>query len=167
MAGRDNPFREMEQLLNRMSRQLEESMGGPDLGRLTGGGSVPVDVADRGDELVVTADLPGYRPADVEVTLRGDRLQIAAEREEESETSEGTGDDAGEDEAGTGSEAGPDSGVRYVRKERRHESVSRSVTLPEAVDAGATEAEFQNGVLTVTLPKERAGEGDTHTIDVE
>lgn len=149
MAGRRNPFEEIEELMNRMSRQFEESMGGPDLGELAGGGGVAVDVADRGDEFAVTADLPGYRPEDVEVSLRGERLRIEAERAEESEAGDG------DDEQG-----------RYIRKERRRESASRSIALPEEVDEAGTSAQFRNGVLTVTLPKANADDEGPHRIDV-
>ena len=120
-------------------------MGGSELGTLTGGGAA-VDVADREGELVVTADLPGFRREDIDLTLRDDELHVEAEHREESEES-------GED-------------GHYIRKERRHQSVSRSVTLPEAVEAERASAQFQNGVLTVTLPKQHEeGEGSTR-IDV-
>ena len=144
MAGRRNPFEELEEMLQRMSRQFEESMGGSELGQLAGGGAA-VDVADRGDEYVVSADLPGYRKADIDVSLRGDQLHIRAEREDAAE----------ESEAG-----------RYLRKERRHRSVDRSVSLPEPIDEEDVAAECRNGVLTVTLPKQRAGGGDSHQIDI-
>lgn len=148
MTGRKNPFEEIEEMMNRMGRQFEESMGKSELDRLTRGrGRAAVDVADRDDELVVTVDLPGYRTEDIDLTLREDQLHVDAEREEEAE------------------EADEEDG-RYIRKERRHESVSRSIHLPEAVDEENAAAQFQNGVLTVTLPKEREGEDDSHRIDI-
>ncbi len=135
-------------MMNRMSRQLEESMGGEGMGQL-GGGGASVDVADRGDEFVVTADLPGYRKEDIDLTLQGDRLGIRAEREQESEQT-----DEGEGEG------------RYIRKERSHRSVNRTVTIPEEVDEESVSADYRNGVLTVTLPKRSASEGDSHQIDI-
>ena len=133
-------------MIERMSRQFEESMGGAEIEGLPGrGDSTSIDVADRGDEFVVTADLPGYRKADIDVTLRGDRLQIRGEREEASE----------EGEEG-----------RYIRKERRHESVSRSVSLPSEVDEESVSAQYRNGVLTVTLPKRGVAGDDSHQIDI-
>jgi HSP20 family protein len=155
MAGRRNPFEELEEMMNRMSRQFEESMGGSELRQLTGDkGGAAVDVADRGDELVVTADLPGYRTEDIDLTLRGDELTINAEREQEAEAHQ-----AGEGDPGTDQ-------PRYIRKERRHQSVSRAVTLPEEVDEQNVSAEYRNGVLSVTLPKAHADEGDSHRIDI-
>lgn len=145
MAGRRNPFEEIEEMMNRMSRQFEQSMGGPDIRQWTGGGGgSAIDVADHDEEFVVTADLPGFEKEDIDVSLRGDELRIHAEHEEATE----------EGEEG-----------RYLRKERRHQSVNRSVTLPESVDEENVSARHQNGVLTVTLPK-RQGEDDSHRIDV-
>ncbi len=133
-------------MMNRMSRQLEGSMGGEGMAQF-GGGGASIDVADRGDEFVVTADLPGYQKEDIDLTLQGDRLSIRAERERETEqTDEGEG--------------------RYIRKERRHESVNRTVTIPEEVDEENVSADYRNGVLTVTLPKRSASEGDGHRIDI-
>jgi HSP20 family protein len=146
MSGRSNPFEDLEEMIERMSRQFEASMGGAGMEQLTGGGA-SVDVADRGDQFVVTADLPGYRKEDRDVTLRGDQLQIRGEREESSE--EGDGDEG-----------------HYIRKERRHESVSRSVSLPEAVEEESVSAQYRNGVLTVTLPKRGVAGDDSHQIDI-
>ena len=136
-------------MMNRMSRQLEESMGGQGMGQLGGGGGASVDVADRGEEFVVTVDLPGYQKEDIDLTLQGDHLRIRAEREQETEQtdeSEGEG--------------------RYIRKERSRRSVNRTVTVPEEVDEENVSADYRNGVLTVTLPKLSASEGDSHQIDI-
>jgi len=95
-------------------------------------GSVPVDVIDEGDAFVVHADLPGYDSADIDVQLVEDRkLTISASASEERETSDG----------------------HYVQRERREQSLSRSVPLPEAVDESETTASYEDGVLTVRLGK--------------
>jgi len=145
MPSRRNPFEELERLFERLGGQFEGDWGrGVDLGEF-GEFGVAVDVADHGDEFVVTADLPGYEKSDIDVTLRGDTLRIAAEREvEEEEEVEG----------------------EYLRRERRAASASRSVTLPEEVDESGVSASYANGVLTVTLPKADLG-GESHEIDVE
>lgn len=102
-----------------------------------------VDVVERDDEIEVTADLPGYDTADIDVQLHDDdRLEITATRATESERTEGT----------------------VHRSERREESVSRTLTLPAPVDPDGTEAAYTNGVLTVRLPKRAAGDGTS--IDV-
>lgn len=128
----DNPFEEIEDVIDRVRREFEPA----------GGAAVPVDVEDRGDEIVVTADLPGYDTEDVDVTLANGVLRIAAERETMTEED---GD--------------------IVRRERRRTSVDRSVRLPDAIDAEGVEATHTNGVLTVTLPKADADDGTTIQID--
>jgi len=101
-------------------------------------------VAEYDDEFVVMADLPGYDREDIDVRATEGRLTITAEHDAASE----------------------DADRRYLRRERRHESVTRSVDLPGPVvdDASAT---YRHGVLTITLPK-AADEttDDAHRIDV-
>jgi len=135
---RKNPLEEIERILD----QFGEELGGE-----FGGGQPPVDLEDRAEEYVVTADLPGYDREDLVVELSGGRLHVGAETE------------SGVEEDHT------DASGRYIRRERRRSSVSRSVSLPDPVDEDAVEATYSNGVLTVTLPK--AGADDSTTIDIE
>jgi HSP20 family protein len=135
---RDNPFEEIERMVERMSEEFE----GMQPGKLAEG-TVLVDVEERDDAFVVTADLPGFDREEIDVTLREDTLELSASHEETEET--GTETAAGE----------------YVRRERRRSDVSRSVYLPEPVDREGTTATYENGVLTVTLP--RAATEDTGT----
>lgn len=125
---RDNPFEEIEQLLDRMGSELE-------VPALSGG--TAVDVADRGDEFVVTADLPGFDRDEVDVTLADTTLRIEAEHGGETEVEEG----------------------EYLRRERTREAASRTVRLPAAVDEAGVTATLDNGVLTVRLPKRDAEGG--------
>ncbi|WP_158058474.1 Hsp20/alpha crystallin family protein [Halorussus halophilus] len=147
MARRRNPFDELEEMIDRMSRQFEDSMSSGDWTKFGGRAEMSMDVADHGDEYVVTADLPGFEQDDIDVSLREDVLTISAEHAEETE------------------EAEEDDG-RYLRQERRHQSASRSVTLPESVDETGVSATYTNGVLTVTLPKMEAEEEDSTHIDI-
>ncbi|MFB6309412.1 MAG: Hsp20/alpha crystallin family protein [Haloarculaceae archaeon] len=106
---------------------------------------VPTDVIDDGDAYVVRADLPGYDSDDVEVTLsEGRQLRIDAEREEASVEEDG----------------------RFVQRERRAQSASRTVTLPERVEEAETEASYDRGVLTVRLPKQTAEDDEGTEIPV-
>jgi HSP20 family protein len=99
---------------------------------------ITVDVAERGDEFVVTADLPGIRKQNIDVRVRNDRVQILADPE-------------ADDEGG---------GV-FANRARDRGSVSRTVRLPERVDEKRTNGEYLNGRLTITLPKrERRRSGD-------
>ncbi|MFW5957365.1 MAG: Hsp20/alpha crystallin family protein [Natronomonas sp.] len=131
-----NPFDDIERMLTRMSQQFE----GFEPESFTE--SIPIDIEDTGDSFVLTADLPGYQSDDIDVELAGESVSISATRDEETE----------------------EEGERYVRRERRHRSVSRSVRLPGAVDEAETEADFNNGVLTITFPKRDIDNG--HSIPV-
>lgn len=131
-----NPFDDLERMIDRMTRQFE--------GFEPTAGGVSVDVVDRGDEFVVSADLPGYDREDIDVELSETTLRVSAERDEES-------DEERETEAG-----------EYLRRERTRRSTSRSVRLPERVDEDATSATYEAGVLRVTLPKLRTSDEGTN-----
>jgi len=143
MPEKSNPFEELDELIERMNDQFGE------LSRTFEGGNVlseiSVDVADTGEEIVVTADLPGFAEDDID--LRADQESITLSADAETEAVE---EDA-----------------HYHRQERSHQSVSRRVRLPEAVDAAAATASYTNGVLTVTLPKLDPDAPGGHEIDVE
>ena len=137
--NRSNPFDEIEQFFGR-TPFAGDRMWGRDLR------GADVDVADYDDEFVVMADLPGYEREDIDVRAVDGRLTISAERDT----------------------VGEETDRRYLRRERRHESVSRTIDLPAAVVAAEASAAYANGVLTVTLPKEQhAADDGGHRIDVE
>lgn len=138
--SRKHPFEDLEQLFERMSRQVESG----DWTKITGG-SVAVDLIDTGDAFEVTADLPGYDREDIDLTLAGDTLEIEAVRSSEFE----------EEVDG-----------RYLRRERQEHSVSRSVRIPEPTNDEEASASYANGVLTVTLPKVEPTE-EGRQIDIE
>ena len=144
MAGRPNPFRELDELIERMNRQFGELSGSFESEAMLAT-DVSADIADQGDQLVVSIDLPGYSQADID--LRVDRESLTVSADYESEESEET--------------------AQFHRQERRHESVRRQLPLPEAVDAQEASATYNNGVLTVTLPKLEPEESGGYQIDVE
>lgn len=92
---------------------------------------VEVDIVDRDEEIVVTADLAGFETDEIDAQLSDRTLRIVADREESAEE---------HDEA-------------YLRRERHNRSVRRSVALPGGVEVDNASAEYTNGVLTVTIPK--------------
>jgi HSP20 family protein len=142
MVDRPNPFDDIERFFDQMNRTFSDSVP-------TRPHEMAVDVAETDEEIVVSADLPGFERDEVTISLAGRDLTIDADHEEETEAS--TGDDE----------------TRYVRRERTHRSVSRTVRLPDEVDEEAASATFTNGVLTVTLPRETVDEEDeSHTIDI-
>lgn len=144
MTEKPNPFRELDELIERMNREFSE------LSRSFEGSSgilaeISVDIADTGEDLVVTADLPGCTESDID--LRADRNSVTIGADADRET--------------------VDEDVHYHRRERHHQSVSRRIPLPDEVDAEAAMASFNNGVLTVKLPKRDADTVGGHEIDVQ
>lgn len=152
-------FGDFESMIERMARQFEEmnrqlegSFGPASATRsrlpaFSGTSTMSLDVADHGDELVVTADVPGFEKEDIDVSITERTLTIDAEREMEQEQ---------ERESETG---------EYIRRERSHTSMRRSIPLPVDVDESAASASYRHGVLSITLPKLSADE-DSHRIDV-
>ena len=130
---RIDPAREMMSLRDAMDRLFEESFLRPGLlgGNEAAAGMLPLDVYETDNAIVVKAAVPGVKPEDIEVTLTGDLLTIKGEfKSEQNEEKR-----------------------NYVRQERRSGSFARQVTLPAGVDANACQANFENGLLTLELPK--------------
>ena len=90
---------------------------------------MPMDAYRRGDQFVVHFDLPGVDPASIDVTVEKDLLTVSAERQWRR-----------------------DEDLEVVASERSHGSFSRQLFLGEGLDSGRVEADYRNGVLTVTLP---------------
>jgi len=151
-----------------MGREFEELGSGIEV---PGSSNVRVDVAEDDENVIVTADLPGYERDDIDVELREDTLTIAATHEDESvddgpiEIDE-TDLEADEDE-GNGNGDDETTAIRYHRRERRRRAVSRRITLPAPVNRDGASATYNNGVLTVTLPKRSADGSGSHAIDVK
>ena len=141
----NRPFGDVDDLFERMNRQFEELRGQWE--HFDGGnrGGMPVDVADYDDEVVVTADLPGFDREDVDVTVSDGVLTIKAERDAEDEHAEG----------------------EYLRHERRRAAFRRTVRLPDGIDEDAATAEYVNGVLSITFPKREDEADDARHIDIE
>ncbi|MBT3995846.1 MAG: Hsp20/alpha crystallin family protein [Chloroflexi bacterium] len=93
--------------------------------------SIPLDVVQDGDNLVVTASVPGTSKDDIDVSVDDNVLTIKAE----------TGDSSSKETDG------------YLLRERLTGSYYRALRLPETVDFENAESQFKNGVLTIKLPK--------------
>jgi len=93
--------------------------------------SMPVEVSETDNELVVKAALPGVNPDEVDVTVNNDVLTIKGEHKETTEEGK----------------------REFYRREIRYGAFNRSFTLPVKVDADQAEANHENGVLTLRLPK--------------
>src|SRR5574341_913616 len=127
------PMREMVTLREAMDRLFDDAFTRP-FGLRDGwgiSGAPAIDMYQTDDEVVVKAALPGVKADEVQINVTGDLLTIKGERKEESETKE----------------------KNYHIREQRWGSFERSVALPTAVVSDKAKAEFENGVLTVTLSK--------------
>ncbi len=140
---------ELDSFLDRMSRQFEDLTRQFD-GTRTFRRNTAVDIRDDPDAFVVAVDLPGFEKADIEVAVADRELIVDAERE-----------------TGTVSPKRDDADGRYVRQERRTDSIHRSIRLPAHVRVDDATATYNNGVLTVTLPKRTVDDDSSHRIDVE
>lgn len=105
---------------------------------------VSTDMHREGDDLLVTVELPGVEPAEVEVTVEGDMLTIKGQKSTETESKE-------ED--------------RYLR-ERRFGRFERRIALPDGVDPDAITADYDKGVLEVRVPLPSEAAPEPHKIPV-
>ena len=115
---------------NRLSRVFGSSWDTPEP---TGAWIPAVNVEETADELLLTAELPGTPEEDIHVDIENNILTIRGEKREAREEA--------------------DEGRRYHVWERRYGSFHRAFTLPRSVEADAIRADFDDGVLTVRLPK--------------
>ncbi len=109
------------------------------------GWAIPIDVVEEGDELLVRASLPGVNPDEIEVSIEDRVLTIKAETKVEEESKDGG----------------------YFLRERRTGSFRRSLRLPETADTEQAKTLYENGVLTVALPKVESKKAKQLAITVE
>ncbi len=130
------PINDITSLSQRMDRVFEELMGRglrrlAEDDRVRGSWSPAVNILEKKDAIVITADLPGLKAEDVDVTVDNGVLTIRGERRLE-EASEGE---------------------TYHRVERVYGVFERTFTLPNSVEVSKIDAKFRNGEMVVTLPK--------------
>ncbi len=96
-----------------------------------------VDIAERNGAYLVSAELPGVRKEDIQITIDGAQVTLPAEVKREKQSAQ--------DE-------------RVLHAERAYGKVTRSFSLPQELDESAAEARFRDGVLELTLPKKQAAQ---------
>ena len=130
---RRDPIREMLSWNRAMERMFDNLYGN---GELSFGESMnlsmALDVVENDEEFVVKADVAGINPDDIEITYTDNNLTVKAEVIDERE----------EGEEG-----------RYHLRERRYGTFSRTISMPGSVDVEHIQAETENGVLKIHLPK--------------
>jgi len=117
--------REMNKMFDNFFR------GGDEPGLLSSTWMPAVDVAEEDNEYVVKIELPGVNKEDVKITLESNILTIRGEKKAEKETKD----------------------KNYHRMERSYGSFQRSFTLPTSVKNDKIDAEYRDGILSITLPK--------------
>ena len=123
------PMREMMTLREAMDRLFDDAFTRP-VG-LSGVSAMPaIDMYQTGDEVVVKATLPGLKAEDVHITVTGETLTLRGEYKQENEQKETT----------------------YHIREQRSGSFERSLLLPTDVKSDKAKADFEDGILTITMP---------------
>ncbi len=143
-ADMRNPFQAMQREMDRLFEDFGKRFPFP--GEENGFDSLSpvINVSETDTEIEVTAELPGVDEKDIDVTLVDNRLTIKGEKNTDKEKKE----------------------KNYHLVERSYGSFQRSITLPFAIESGQVKANFEKGVLTVTLPKPPEIEAKTKKIAI-
>lgn len=136
------PVREMMTLREAMDRLFDDAFTRPINLRDGGWSSPAIDMYQTDDDVVVKAALPGFKADEVQINVTGDVLTLRGEVKHEEEK---------KDKA-------------WHIREHRWSSFERSITLPTDVKADKAVADFENGILTVTLPKAEEVKPKTITV---
>ena len=139
------PFPEFRGLSRAMDRLFADSYAIPHRFQIDYRNALftPIDMYQTEGEVVVKAALPGMKPEEVDITIADGRLNIKGETKAEDEANR-------ED---------------YLYREHRYGTFSRSVALPDGLDTDKAEAGFDDGILTLTIPK--SGEAKPKQVEVK
>jgi HSP20 family protein len=129
MLSRWDPVSEMMSLRNALDRVFDSNQLDTTGRAVTWG--LPLDVSETDDHFIVKASIPGINPDDIEITFTDNVLTIKGETKADEEVKDS----------------------HYHLRERRYGSFSRSISLSSRIDSDNIHADYQNGVLTLTLPK--------------
>ncbi|MCK4458668.1 MAG: Hsp20/alpha crystallin family protein [Methanosarcinales archaeon] len=126
----------MQEWMERVVGEVEPIVPGRLLPARTGGeiagvASPSLDIQDTEDKILVTADVPGVEKGDITLNVRGDMLEITAEKTKEKE----------------------EKGEGYIRRERGYTKFYRRIPLPAEVDPNNVDAALKDGVLRIEMVK--------------
>lgn len=128
---RYDPFRELWDVRNMMDRIFDDTFNTGLRGDSTRTWGLPMDVVENENEYIVKASIPGVHPDDLDVTYNNNILTVSGEVKGEQETED----------------------TRYHLRERRFGKFSRSIQLPNRIEADKIEAQYESGELILHLPK--------------
>jgi HSP20 family protein len=133
LITRYDPFREFVTLQDRMNRLFRDPRGseGPDESLTTTAFAPPVDVYEDEHNVTLKIEVPGIDEKDINVNIENNTLTVHGERKFEKEEKE----------------------ENYRRVERQYGSFTRTFTLPNTVDQESVQADYEKGVLKITLAK--------------
>ena len=130
MLTRSDPFQEMLNLRRTVDRLFDNTSADHEWAQPSMWG-LAVDMVENKDDFVLKASIPGINPDDLDISYADDTLTIKGEIKEDTESKED----------------------QYHLRERRYGSFMRSIVLPTKIMGDAIEASYQNGVVTLRLPK--------------
>ena len=130
-----NPARDFLSLREAMDRLFEDSFIRPSMVPFDGrGAGFPADLKETPEAFLLKATLPGVKADQLDINATTESVTIRAETKEETEEKEG----------------------HWLLRERRHGSFERNFMLPTQIDPNKVEATFEDGILTLTMPKSEA-----------
>jgi HSP20 family protein len=137
------PMREMMTLREAMDHLFDDAFTRPI--SVNNWGIPAIDMYQTDDNVVVKAALPGFKTDDVQISVTGDVLTLKGEFRQNGDVKDAT----------------------YHLKEQRYGTFERSLSLPSGVQADKAKAEFENGILTITMPKAEQARPKMITVKVK
>lgn len=143
----EDPFLSFKKEMNRLFEDFSRGFEIEPFGRRTSAAAFEpkVNIAETEKEIKVSAELPGLDDKDIDVSLSENELTIKGEKKEEKEEKK----------------------ENYYHMERSYGTFSRTLPLPCKVESDKVDAQFNKGVLTVTLPKAAGAIKETKKIEVK
>jgi len=136
-----DPLREVSEVRSLMDRAFDDFFSRSPI-TFDGIGSIDINLLQTDDDVIVKASIPGVKPEDINISISGDTLTLRGEVKEDQEYKD----------------------ANYHMREMRQGSFSRTMTLPVKVDSDKAKAEFENGILCLTMPKAEEVKPKTITI---
>lgn len=126
-----NPYRDVNDMIRTMNRFLEEDPLARNYNREKCCWAPAVDIEENDTQVTLKAEIPGFNPDEIDISLKEDMLEIKAETKSEEEKVE----------------------KNYIRRERRSGSFYRAFELSEGLDTANAKAGYKNGLLELVIPK--------------
>jgi HSP20 family protein len=140
------PLSDLVSLRDAMDRLFEDSfVRMPGLPAIFGTEPLALDMYETADSVVVKSAVAGVKPEEIDITITGDVLTIKGETKTEEKVEK----------------------ANYIRQERRYGAFQRSVQLPDSIVTDKAEASFENGVLTLTIPKSEKSKPKTIKVEAK